>query len=110
MLGSADSARKRAAQMIAFAQASSDLFDLAYARYFESLLQYLLRDAPRAMAAANQALALSEEHGFSFLEAQSQGILGWARAHLGSPEEGVSLIRRNLSGFAETHSRVNITE
>src|SRR5262249_7752863 len=44
-------ARKRAAQMIALAQASNDPFDLANARYFESWLHYSLRNAPRAMAA-----------------------------------------------------------
>lgn len=95
--------------MSAFAHASNDPYDIAFARYFESWLHYLLRDAPRAMAAANQALALSEERGFSpFLTAFSQGISGWARAQLGSPGEGVSLIRRNLSGFVESGSGVMI--
>jgi predicted ATPase len=62
------------------------------------------------MAAANQALALSEEHGFPLTAAFSQGILGWAQAQLGNPREGISLIRRNLAGFVETGSRVIITD
>jgi tetratricopeptide (TPR) repeat protein len=62
------------------------------------------------MAAADQALALSEERGFSFPAAQSQGVLGWAQAKLGNPGEGISLIRRNLLGFAETGSGVTFTD
>jgi len=62
------------------------------------------------MATAHQALALCEEHGFSLTGALSQGILGWAQAQLGNPGEGVSLIRRNLAGFAENSSRVSITD
>jgi len=110
MLGSADSGRKRAAQMIASAQASNDPYHFAFAQYFESFLNYFLRYAPGAMAAADQALALSEEHGFPLTMARSQGILGWAQAQLGNPGEGISLIRRNLAGFAETGSRVMITD
>jgi tetratricopeptide (TPR) repeat protein len=110
MLGSADSARKRVAQMVVLAQASNDPYDIAFARFFESWLYYLLRDAPRALAAADQALALSKEHEFSFCAGSSQGVLGWAQAQLGNPGEGVSLIRRNLSGFAETGTRITLTD
>jgi predicted ATPase len=92
--------------MIALAHASNDPYDLAFAQFFESWLRCLLRDAPRAKAATDQALALSEEHGFSFTTALSQGISGWARAQLGNPDEGISLIRRNLSGFVEIGSRI----
>src|SRR5215472_269264 len=110
ILGSTDSARKRVAEMAALSQASCDPYGIAYAQFFESWLHYLLRDAPRAMAAATQAVALFEEHGFSFGKAQSQGILGWARAQLGNPGEGISLIRRNLLGYVETGSRVTISD
>jgi tetratricopeptide (TPR) repeat protein len=110
MLGRADSARQRVAEMAALAQASGDPYDISYAQLFESWLHYFLRDAPRAMATADQALALSEEHGFSLSAAQSQGILGWAQAQLGNPGEGISLIRRNLLGFVETGSRVSISD
>jgi class 3 adenylate cyclase/tetratricopeptide (TPR) repeat protein len=110
ILGSVDSARERASQMIALAQASNDPYALAFAQLFESWLHYLLRDAPRAMAAADQALALSEDHAFSLCAAQSQGILGWAQAQLGKPDEGIALIRRTLSGFVETGSRVDMPD
>ena len=110
MLGYADLARRRMAETIALARAIEDPYEIARARYFESFLHYFLRDALRAMAAAHEALALSEEHGFSSPGAMSQVILGWAQAQLGSPGEGVSSIRRGLAGFVEISSRLNITD
>jgi tetratricopeptide (TPR) repeat protein len=108
MLGSADSARRRAAGMTALPQATGNPYGIAFARYLESWLHYLLREASDAIAAAHQALALCEEHEFPVPGAMSQGILGWAQAQLGNPREGISLIRRNLAGFVETGSRVYI--
>jgi predicted ATPase len=96
--------------MASLAQASSDPYDIAYSRFFESWLLYFLGDAPRSMAAAGQAAALSKEHGFPFPAALSQGILGWALAQLGNPDKGISLIRRSLSGFVETGSRICISD
>jgi len=110
MLGCPDSARKRIAEAIASAQAIEDPYETAVARYFESWLHYLLREASPAMNAAHQTLALCEEHGFSVPAAMSESILGWARAQLGSPSEGVSLIRRSLANFVENNSRVFITD
>ena len=110
MLGSADSARKRAAQMVSLAQGSNDPYALAIAQYLESWLHYFLRDPRRAMAAADRALALSEEQEFSLVTALSQGTLGWAQAQLGNTVEGITLIRRTLSGFGETGSRVDISD
>jgi class 3 adenylate cyclase/tetratricopeptide (TPR) repeat protein len=110
MSGYADSSRRRMAEMIAFALATEDPYEIAFARYLESWLHYLLREASDAMAAAYQALALCEEHEFPFPGAMSQGILGWAQAQLCSPGEGVSLIRRSLERFVEISSRVNITD
>ena len=66
MLGYADSAGRRMAETIALARAIEDPYEIAFARFFESLLHCLLRDASRATTAARQALALSEEHGFSW--------------------------------------------
>lgn len=110
MMGSVDSARKRAAEMVTLAQAGNDPYEIAFAQLFKSCLHYVLREPSLATAAAGQALSLSEQHEFSFVTAFSQGILGWARAQLGSPDEGILLIRQNLSGYAETGSRIFITD
>jgi hypothetical protein len=62
------------------------------------------------MVAAHQAVALCDEHRFAFPGAMLQGILRWARAQLGGPNEGVSLIRRNFMGFVESSAGVMIAE
>jgi predicted ATPase len=98
------------ADTIACAHAIEDPYEIAFARCFESWLHYLLREASRVMAAAHQALALAEQHGFPHSRAMSQGFLGWAQAELGSPGEGVTSIRRNLAGYVEINSRANITD
>jgi hypothetical protein len=98
------------AEMIAVARATEDPNDLVLARYFESFLEYLLRDASRAMAAAREAVALCEEHRFAFPGAMLQGILRWAQAQVGVPDVGVSLVRRNSTGFVESSSGVMFAE
>ena len=98
------------AEAMAFARGTDDPFEIAFARYFESWLFYILRDASRALAAAQQGLALSEQHGFSLPGAMSQGLLGWAQAQLGSPGEGVSSLRRSLAIHAENSSRLMISD
>jgi tetratricopeptide (TPR) repeat protein len=109
-LGRTDLARERIAQAIAFARESSNLYDPAVARVFESRLSCLLREPQRAEVAASQALAISEEHGFPIPRDQARSLLGWARVQLGRAVEGVALIRQGLAGMAETGSRLWITD
>jgi len=97
--------------MIAFAQDSNSPYDLAFARWFESLLYCSLREPQRAEVAAAQALAIAEEHGFlSLRRFQTLAPLGWARAQLGGTAEGVALIRRGLTGMAEAGAKLWITD
>jgi predicted ATPase len=56
------------------------------------------------------SLAIAEEHGFPFVTALTRPLLGWARAQLGAADEGVALVRQGLAGWAETGSRVAITD
>ena len=65
--GHADSARERCAQGLAFALNSNNPYDRAVGRLFESWLSCILREPQRAEVAATQALAIAEEHGFSYL-------------------------------------------
>jgi tetratricopeptide (TPR) repeat protein len=109
-LGHVDSARERIAQAIAFARNSNNPYDLAVARRFEGSLYCWLREPQRAEVAGMQALAITEEHGFSFVKNMTLPMLGWARAQLGSAGEGVALIRRGLAGAAETGTGVTITD
>jgi class 3 adenylate cyclase/tetratricopeptide (TPR) repeat protein len=103
MMGHAEKARERIAQMFAVARDSKNPINMAAGRLFEGSLYKLLRDPQRVEAATTHALALSEEHGF--VTDWSRIYLGWARAQLGSASEGVSLIRHGLAGLVESARR-----
>jgi class 3 adenylate cyclase/tetratricopeptide (TPR) repeat protein len=109
LLGHADSARERIARAIAFASDDKHPYELALGRYFEGSLYLLLREPQRAEIASGQGLALSEEHGFTLYRDRARIVLGWAKAHLGTASEGVSLIRQGLAGYAEVGGKMEIT-
>jgi class 3 adenylate cyclase/tetratricopeptide (TPR) repeat protein len=109
-LGYADQARARIAQMIAFDRESKSPFGSVFARFLESWLYRLMREPQRTEAAATLALAICEEHGFPFLRGQVGILMGWARAQLGSPREGISMIRQGLADLAESGSRLGLTD
>jgi tetratricopeptide (TPR) repeat protein len=110
ILGHAERARERIRRAMVFARDSKNPYDLAYTRFWESFLYRRLREPQRAQAAATQAVALSEEHGFLLIREMARIGMGWARAHLGGASEGVSLIRKGLAGMAENGARAGITD
>ena len=109
-LGYADRARARMGRMIAFERESKSPFGSVFARFLESWLYRLMREPRRAEASATLALAICDEHGFPFLKSQVKILAGWARAQLGSPREGIPLIRQGLADLAELGSRLGITD
>jgi hypothetical protein len=108
--GHADRARDRIAQAFAFARDSKNAFDLAVTSFVDSWLSYLLREPQRTEAAATRALALCEEHGFPYVREMSRAALGWARAQLGHPGEGISIVRQGLDSLATTGATASITD
>jgi len=109
-LGYADQARSRMAQMIAFDRDGKNPYGLVFARFLESWLHRLMGEPQRTEVAATLALAICSEHGFPFLRAQVGILMGWARAQLGNPVEGISLIRQGLADLAELGSRMGLTD
>jgi len=109
-LGYADRAREHAAHAIAFVQDDKNLHDIAFARYMAAWLYRFLGEPQHAEEAATQALAISEELGFAYVSNLARSLLGWARAQLGSPGEGISLVRRGLSDMVASGSRAGISE
>ncbi|MBV8134695.1 MAG: AAA family ATPase [Deltaproteobacteria bacterium] len=107
-LGHADSARERIAQAIAMARNKNDPYQLTIARYFEGLLYRLFREPRYVEAASEQALAISEEHGFTLYKERARTLLGWAKAHLGSTNQGVSLIRQGIAGYLDAGGKAEI--
>jgi tetratricopeptide (TPR) repeat protein len=109
-LGYTDIARARMDRMIAFGRENKNPFGLVFARFLEAWVYRLMREPQRAEAAATLALAICEEHGFPFLRAQVGTLMGWVRAQLGSPGEGISFIRQGLAELAGLGGRLGITD
>ncbi len=109
MLGHSEEARRRSAQAIAFAHDYKNPFVLAGARSLDGYLSRWFREPQRAANVAAEAVAISEQHSFPFSGDSSRIILGWARAQLGNPGEGVGLIREGLAGLAKAGGRTDIT-
>ncbi len=108
VLGRADVARQREAQMIAVANRGSP-FEVANAGYCASRLELDLRDYERASALAAHSLELAEKHQMPNPVARSRCCLGAARAHLGEATEGVALIREGIAGWRQIGTRMAIS-
>ena len=108
VLGRADVARQREAQMIAVADRGSP-FEVANAGYCASRLELDLRDYEQASALAAHSLELAEKHQMPNPAARSRCCLGAARAHLGEAIEGIALIREGIAGWRLIGTRMAIS-
>jgi tetratricopeptide (TPR) repeat protein len=71
--------------------------EVAWSECLGAVSYLLLREHERAEMLA---LELLEKHQIPYLAENSRWALGWARAWLGRPSEGVVLIRRGIEGLA----------
>jgi len=106
IMGYPSLACRRTDEAVAFALESQNPYALVVGRHFESFMWRLLKDPKRAQAAASDALALAEDLGNPQFIAYAHESLGWAAAHLGRPQEGISLILQGLAGEARAGSKI----
>jgi class 3 adenylate cyclase/tetratricopeptide (TPR) repeat protein len=97
-LGRADLARERLARMMAEANQNNPA-EVAWSGCLGALPYLLLREHERAETLAAWALELSEKHQIPHFAKYARCFLGWARAWLGRPSEGVALIREAIAGL-----------
>ena len=109
ILGHVQEARDRIALAMGYARDHNSPFVLASGRSLEGYWYRWLREPQRAADVTAESVAISDEHGFSDYKAWPRIILGWARAQLGNPREGVALIRDGLAALAESGVRTDIT-
>jgi tetratricopeptide (TPR) repeat protein len=108
MLGRADVARNRLAQLMAAATGSNP-FEAATSGSFGAALCVYLREYEQAEALAAHALELAEKHQLPQTPALSRCILGLARAQLGHVTEGIALIRQGIVGAHEIGRRLGVS-
>src|SRR5262249_42676621 len=89
IMGRADMARERMAEVRAAVSPANPL-DLPRSNQFAGWLNALMRENVIAEALMAAALELNEKRGFP--QRSAQGWLGYARAQLGRPAEGLALM------------------
>jgi tetratricopeptide (TPR) repeat protein len=98
ILGRADIARQRIAQMTAAADENKP-FEAAMLGHHKAYFCVLMREYQQAEALAARVLELSETHQIPFFTATSRCMLGHARAQLGRTIEGIELVRNGIASM-----------
>jgi tetratricopeptide (TPR) repeat protein len=108
MLGRADVACEREAQMMAAAN-GDNAYHMVQSAYYAALLRVLMGEYEQAEASAAQTLELSEKHQFPAIAAYSRCVLGRARGELGRASEGIELIRQGIASLLDVGNRAAIS-
>ena len=101
---------ERMARARVHAEASRDPYGLVLTLLFESYLHRFENAPVKAAAAAARMLSVAEERAFSYAADLARGVLGWARAAAGQPDQGVALIRQGLKGQRDAGAMVGVTD
>ena len=108
--GRAGVAWERMARARAYAERTRDPYAMVMTLLFEAYLHRFQNAPAKAAAASARMLAVAEESAFSYAADLARGVLGWAHAACGRPEEGVVLIRRGLVGQTAAGAMVGVTD
>jgi len=101
-LGYVEQAQVRLQEAITIARGLSHPYTMAYVLCFAAGLHQYLRRGAEAQAAAEEAIAISTEHGFPLWFAMGTCFYGWALAKQGSAEAGVGHIRQGIAAWRAT--------
>jgi class 3 adenylate cyclase/DNA-binding winged helix-turn-helix (wHTH) protein/tetratricopeptide (TPR) repeat protein len=105
-LGRADLARERLARMMAEANQNNPA-EVALSGVLGIPVYLALGEYERAEMLAARVLELSEKHQMPQFAEIARSGLGWARARLGRPSEGVALIRQGIAGMAAIGTHID---
>jgi tetratricopeptide (TPR) repeat protein len=103
LMGRADVARKRLAGMRAAVNPANPN-DFPRSDQFAAQFLALMRENEIAEALAARAVELNEKHGFP--KAPAQCLLGYPRAQLGRPAEGIALMRQGIGDKVKIGERI----
>ena len=101
---------ERMARARAYAEESRDSYALVLILLFESYLHRFQNAPAPAAAAAARMLSVAEDNAFAYATDLARGVLGWARAAGGRPDEGVVLVRQALKGQMAAGALVGVTD
>jgi len=101
-LGYPDLATRTEQEALALARQLSHPFSLAYALYWDAMLQNHRRAPRETQAPAEAIIALCREHRLDFWLHPAVVFHGWARAEQGEVEAGIAQMHEGMAGFPAT--------
>ncbi|MGH3494825.1 MAG: hypothetical protein ACRDRL_27495, partial [Sciscionella sp.] len=72
---------------------------------YSALIAVLRRDPAQSLARSGETIALCEQWGFGMAGQLATCLRGWALAHTGDPETGVTDLRAGIAGLAASGQR-----
>lgn len=107
-LGFPDAARERVLAVVAQAEATQHRFSLAEAYGFHAAVLHFRGENREALASAERAVAICEEHGFAVWLAHARVMRGRIAAELGDVVAGIEEMRQGHECWADSGAVVTI--
>jgi predicted ATPase len=105
-IGQPDHALVPIQEAVALARHLSEPHGLAHALAFAAVFHQLRRDRATAQQYADEAIALSAEHGLALYEAMARIVRGWALIGRGNDEQAAEESRQGLAGWQSTGAQL----
>ncbi|MBK8254813.1 MAG: hypothetical protein IPK82_19405 [Polyangiaceae bacterium] len=107
--GQTETGIQKGLETVAHAESLNDPLALAMVLVLTMLLHHDIGDAKGALALAERAISVSEEHGFPFWTSNGRICRGWARLVLHGETEGVAEVRSGLAFFDLIEQKLPLT-
>ena len=106
-LGRADLALARMDALLDDARREGRRYAYASALCHRARINHLRREPAPALEAAEEAARVAAEYGFAYYAAVAAISAGWARAMLGTPEEGILQVRQGIEAHKGTGAQMD---
>jgi len=105
-LGQPDQALKRINEALSLARELGEPHGIAHALYFASVLYQLRREEHLAQEHAEEAIAVSREHGLNMYQAMTSIMHSWTLINQGSQDEAITQMRSGLAALHATSTEL----
>jgi len=107
--GYSEQAKRYAEQGVCLAHELGDAISVAFALSTKALFHRIAREVQPALETAETAIIRSEEVGFPFTLLNARVVKGWALSELGRADEGVGVIREQITALFGARAGILLT-
>ncbi|MFJ8589230.1 BTAD domain-containing putative transcriptional regulator [Streptomyces sp. NPDC093595] len=108
LMGDEDAAAARRAELLALTRHDSRPNDRAFALYVDAVLAALEGDVATALSSGGQGREVADRYGLRYWTHMLSVCEGWAVAHSGEPDAGISLLTSALSGLETSGTLIRL--